>query len=210
MDRPDFSRLMSKRGLLLLVLFVVALGMGLSVWKHRPKHLDGKADNGRSDYVLTDFEAIVLDKQGRESFTLQAPKLTRSPGDRTMTIQTPVFFIPVAPAEGQAPTREAGWEVRSKTGWVSAEGDELRLIGAVDARTASGANRHVTIATERLNVFPRTHRATSPGTVTVVQPGSILRGQGMDARLDTKRVRFSSNVKASYVPSSVPSSVPSP
>ena len=81
MERPNFSRLMSKRGLLLLVLFVVALGMGLSVWKHRPKHLDGKADNGRSDYVLTDFEAIVLDKQGRESFTLQAPKLTRSPGD---------------------------------------------------------------------------------------------------------------------------------
>ena len=34
-----------------------------------------------------------------------------------------------------------------------------------------------------------------------MQPGSILRGQGMDARLDSKRVRFSSNVKARYVPS---------
>ena len=205
MDRPDFSRLMSKRGLLLLVLFVVALGMGLSVWKNRPKDHGGTADNGRSDYVLTNFEAIVLDKQGHESFTLQAPKLERHPGDQTMTIQTPVFYIPVAPAEGQVPTREAGWEVRSKTGWVSADGDELRLIGAVDAKTASGADRRVTIATERLNVFPRTSRATSPGTVTVVQPGFILRGQGMDARLDSKRVRFSSNVKASYVPSSVPS-----
>ena len=88
---------------------------------------------------------------------------------------------------------------------MSADGDELRLIGAVDAKTASGADRHVTIATERLNVFPQANRATSPGTVTVVQPGSILRGQGMDARLDSKRVRFSSNVKARYVPASVPS-----
>jgi lipopolysaccharide export system protein LptC len=203
MERPDFGRLISKRGLLLLVLFVVALGMGLSVWKHRPKNRVGNADNGRSDYVLTNFEAIVLDKQGRESFTLQAPKLARSPGDQTMTIQTPVFYIPVSPGAGQAPTREAGWEVRSKTGWVSANGDELRLLGDVDAKTASGADRHVTIATERLNVFPQANRATSPGTVTVVQPGSILRGQGMDARLDSKRVRFSSNVKARYVPSSV-------
>ena len=198
---------MSRRGWLLMVLFVVAVAMGISVWKHRPTDRGGSADSGRSDYVLTDFEAIVLDKQGRESFTLQAPKLTRSPGDQTMTIQTPVFFIPVAPAEGQVPTREAGWEVRSNTGWVSAEGDELRLIGAVDARTASGAERRVTINTDRMNVFPLTNRATAPGTVTVVQPGSILRGQGMDARLDTKRVRFSSNVKARYVPSS---SVPSP
>lgn len=201
MERPNFSNLMSKRGLLLLVLFVVALGMGLSVWKHRPKDRIGNADNGRSDYVLTDFEAIVLDKQGRESFTLQAPRLARSPGDQTMTIDTPLFFIPVAPATGQAPTREAGWEVRSKTGWVSADGGELRLIGAVDAKTASGAARRVTLTTDRLNVFPRTNRATAPGTVTVVQPGSILRGQGMDARLDSKRVRFSSNVKARYVPS---------
>jgi lipopolysaccharide export system protein LptC len=191
----------SKRGLLLLSLFLLALVMGWSAWKHRPKDHGNTAGDGRSTYVLTDFEAIVLDKQGRESFTLKAPKLVRHPGDETMTIDTPVFYIPVAPADGEAPTREAGWEVTSKTGWVSADGDELRLLGAVDAKTASGADRRVSITTERLNVFPKANRATAPGAVTVVQPGSILRGQGMDARLDSKRVRFSSNVKARYVPS---------
>ncbi|KGQ17759.1 hypothetical protein LF41_1966 [Lysobacter dokdonensis DS-58] len=192
---------MSKRGLLLIALLVAAAVTGWSAWEHRPRDRGGKADNGRSDYVLTDFEAVVLDKQGRESFTLKAPKLTRSPGDKTMTIQTPIFYIPVAPAAGQAPTREAGWEVRSNTGWVSADGDEVRLLGAVNAKTASAAQRRVTITTERMNIFPDANRATSPGTVTVEQPGSILRGQGMDARLDSKRVRFSSNVKARYVPS---------
>ena len=197
---------MSKRGLLLMVLLVVAVAMrhgrrGSTV----RRTVAATPTTGARITCCTDFEAIVLDNQGRESFTLQAPKLDAQPGRPDDDDPTPVFFIPVAPAEGQVPTREAGWEVRSKTGWVSADGDELRLIGAVDARTASGADRHVTIDTDRLNVFPRANRATSPGTVTVIQPGSILRGQGMDARLDTKRVRFSSNVKARYVPSSAPS-----
>jgi len=110
-----------------------------------------------------------------------------------------VFYIPAAPGKGQAPTREAGWEVRSETGWVSADGEELRLLGNVNAKTAGQRERPVTMTTEQLNVFPKRNRATSPSTVTVVQPGSILRGQGMEALLDSKRIRFTSNVKVHYV-----------
>jgi len=73
--------------------------------------------------------------------------------------------------------------------------------GDVNAKTASAAERNVLITTDRMNIFPQTNRATAAGVVTVEQPGSILRGQGMDARLDSKRVRFSSNVRARYVPS---------
>ena len=105
---------MSTRLLLGLVLLVAAVFSGWSVWKHRPVERVKTAD-ARSDYVLQDFTVVVLDKQGREAFTLEAPRLARHPGDRTMTIATPVFHVPVAPAKGQAPTREAGWVVRAKT-----------------------------------------------------------------------------------------------
>lgn len=192
---------MSKRALIILVLAVFAVVTGWSAWKHRPKDGGNRNAGNRPDYVLSDFEAIVLDKQGQESFTLRAPKLVRIPADETMTIDAPVFYIPVAPSKDQAPTREAGWEVRSKTGWVSAGGDELRLLGDVNAKTATAATRPVLITTDRMNIFPQANRATAAGVVTVEQPGSILRGQGMDARLDSKRVRFSSNVRARYVPS---------
>ena len=191
---------MNARGVLALVLLVAAAVTGWSVWNNRPAERTKVADPTRSDYVLNHFEAIVLDKQGQESFTVAAPRLRRNPGDETMTLETPVFYIPISPGAGQPPTREAGWEVRSKTGWVSGSGDEVRLLGGVTATSASAA-RQMKMTTEQLNVFPARNRATSPTTVTVTQPGSILRGQGMEALLDSKRVRFHSKVKLHYVPS---------
>jgi len=191
----------NQRKAITLLLLVAAFASGWAVWTHRPKHTGAANANTRSDYVLTNFEVVVLDKDtGQESFTLAAPKLERNPGDRTMTIATPVFYIPVSPGNGLPPTREAGWEVRSKTGWVSASGEELRLAGNVTAQTAGHRDKPVTMTTEQLNVFPHRNRAVSPVLVTVVQPGSILRGQGMEALLDSKRIRFSSNVKVQYVP----------
>ena len=187
------------RGWLVLLLLVVAAATGWSIWKSRPDERTPVADPTRSTYVLTDFEAIVLDDQGHESFTVQAPRLARSPADETMTLETPVFFIPVAPGPNQVPTREAGWEVRSKTAWVSGSGDEVRLKGNVVATSMPSA-RGMKMTTEQLNVFPEKNRAVSPSLVTVTQPGSILRGQGMEALLDSKRVRFHSNVKLQYVP----------
>jgi lipopolysaccharide export system protein LptC len=184
-----------------IVLLVLAAITGWAVWTQRPRD-DGKARaNARSDYVLTRFEAIVLDKQGQESFTIRAPRLARNPGDQTMTLETPLFLIPAVPAPGQPPSREAGWEVRANTGWVSAGGDELRLTGNVTAKSVDTRDKPVVMATQQMNVFPDTNRATAPGTVTVTQPGSILSGQGMDALLDSKRIRFSSKVKMHYVPS---------
>ncbi|UHQ19695.1 LPS export ABC transporter periplasmic protein LptC [Lysobacter sp. KIS68-7] len=191
---------MNERKAITLVLLVAAFASGWAVWTHRPKGNAAAKSNARSDYVLTNFEVVVLDKTGLEAFTVAAPKLERNPGDRTMTMATPIFYIPVSPGEGLPPTREAGWEVRSKTGWVSGDGDELRLTGNVTAQTAGHRERPVTMATEQLNVFPHRNRATSPVLVTVSQPGSILRGQGMEALLDSKRIRFSSNVKVQYVP----------
>ena len=187
------------RGWLVLVLLVVAAVTGWSVWKSRPDDRMPVADPTRSNYVLTDFEAIVLDDLGHESFTVQAPRLARSPADETMTVETPVFFIPVAPGPNLPPTREAGWEVRSKTAWVSGDGDEVRLQGNVTA-VSMQATRGMKMTTDQMNVFPQKNRAIAPGLVTVTQPGSILRGQGMDALLDSKRVRFHSNVKLQYVP----------
>ena len=193
---------MNWRAVSTVVLIVAAAATGWSVWTNRPEERGPANPNARSDYTLENFEVIVLDKQGRESFTLTAPRLVRNPGARTMSMATPVFHIPVSPGDNLPPTREAGWEVRSKAGWVSADGDELRLTGNVTAKTAGQRERPVVMTTEQLNVFPNRNRASSPSLVTVTQPGSILTGRGMEALLDSKRIRFTSNVKVRYAPPS--------
>ena len=186
---------MNWRLALTLSLLAAAIVSGWSVWKHRPEAVVDAGNAQRSDYLLHDFEIVVLDRQGHESFTLRAPFLERHPGDRTMSLQSPLFLIPPKRGSDAAP-----WEVRADTGWVSAEGDELRLRGDVVASTTGSASKPVKMTTEQLNVFPDSKRATSAVAVTVTQPGSILRGLGMEALLDSRRVRLKSNVRVRYVP----------
>ena len=83
-------RLWVPRMLLTLALLVAAVASGWSVWTHRPERRTTPVAEARSDYTLHDFELVVLDNQGKESFTLRAPELTRNPGDRSMALATPL------------------------------------------------------------------------------------------------------------------------
>ena len=188
---------MSWRGVVSLVLLVIAAISGWSLWTKRIAPTDAAvADGGRPDYVLHDFELVALDAQGRETFTLRAPKLARDPGTKTMEIATPLFLIP--PREGSS--NGDAWQVRADTGWVSAEGDELRLRGAVKAESDGSTEVPVTITTEQLSVFPENDRVTSPVEVTINRPGSILRGDGLEVNLASKRYTLKSEVRSRYAP----------
>ncbi|RNF86048.1 LPS export ABC transporter periplasmic protein LptC [Montanilutibacter psychrotolerans] len=186
---------MSWRAILTLVLLAGAVLSGLALWSQRHPEHSTEAAAGRPDYVLHDFELISLDENGRESFTLRAPRLARDPDQKTLDIATPLFLIPTQPGS----TSDA-WQIRSATGWVSADGSELRLRGKV-AATSDGRNGPVTtMATDQLNVFPKAKRAESATLVTIRRPGSILRGRGLEVSLATKQYSFKSEVQTRYVP----------
>jgi lipopolysaccharide export system protein LptC len=179
------------RGWLTLVLLVAALLTGWSVWRQR-EAVPLAEGGARADYVLEDFELVALDERGRESFTLRAPRLERDPSRRTLDIATPVFTVPARPG-----ARTGDWTIRSDAGWVSAAGDELRLRGDVLASSVDADGQPVSMATQRLDVFPETRRATSPVAVTLRQPGLILNGRSLEAELDAKRMHLT-EVKARY------------
>lgn len=183
---------MSWRGWLTLVLLAAAIATGWSAWMQRVDETPGPAEAVRPDYVLHDFELVSLNGQGRESFTLRAPQLARDPSDGTTSLETPLFLLP-----GDDGTH---WEVRSRTGWLSADHEELRLRGDVVANTGAGSTRSVRMNTEQLNVFPATRRATSDVVVTITQPGTTMRGTALQADLASRNVQLR-NVKTRYVPS---------
>ncbi|TXH65043.1 MAG: LPS export ABC transporter periplasmic protein LptC [Lysobacteraceae bacterium] len=185
---------MSWRGLLIVLLAAAALLSGYAVWKHRQPQAKAVAVGSRPDYVLRDFELIALNREGRESFTLRAPTLERHPGDATMTLSTPLFLLPNG--EGRH------WEIRAANAWVSADHKEIRLRGGVKANGPPEDLRPVTVNTDHLDVFPEQNRAATDGVVTIVQPGSILRGRGFAVSTTTKRYVFRSEVKSRYAPHS--------
>ena len=189
------------RGLLTLVLLAAAVVSGWSVWNHRaPEPVRGPA-SGRSDYQLYDFELVVLDEQGKEAFTLQAPRLSRRPGDESLDLVTPVFEFPVAAGGDAAEGAPARWTMASDTAWVSPGGDEVRLAGNVRGDGPGTDGRAASMRTERLAVFPRTERATSDERVVVRNGGSIIHsGRGLRMDLANRHYQFLSDVEFRYVP----------
>lgn len=176
---------------LTIALLLGAVVSGWSVWRNRTVPADTGADNGRSDYVLHDYEIIALDKEGQEAFTLIGPLLRETPGKKTMEMQTPLFLVPDA--------KGLHWTVQSTRGWVSADREHVRLTGNVRAIGPRNQPQPAKILTQQLNVYPGTKRATSPVAVTITQPGSILRGHGMSMNLASKQYELQSQVRARYV-----------
>ncbi len=176
-----------------LLLLLAAVFSGWSLWKQHQLDKPAAARSDRPDYVLKDFEVVSLDKQGKEGFTLRAPHLKRRPDDKTMTLDKPVFLFP--DKDG------AYWQTRSRTAWVSAKADQVRLKGDVNIDSPPGTARPVKMVTSHLNVFPDKSRASTPAVVTVTQPGFILRGRGFETNLKTKQYKFKSQVRSSYDPS---------
>lgn len=182
---------MNWRVALVLVLVAGAALSAWSVWTHRTGNVVEGAARARSDYVLHDYELVVLGDDGSESFTLRGPRLARQPGKRSLALQTPLFLVPDAD--------QRYWEVRSKRGWVSPDGDELRLRGAVRVDGPEDG-RKITMNTEQLNVFPRRKLATSAAAVTITEPGLTMHGRGLRAELAGRRFTLLSQAKARYAP----------
>lgn len=182
---------MNWRAVAIVLLLVAAIVSGWAVWHRGNEEMPVVAGNGRPDYVLHDFELVALDDQGKESFTLRAPSMLRNPDERSMRMATPVFLLP--------DREQRYWRVESREGWISPDGDELRLRGDVRVASPPG-ERKVGMNTEQLNVYPNRDLATSPTAVTITQPGSILRGRGLETDLASKRYVLKSQVHTRYVP----------
>lgn len=174
-----------------IALLLAALASGWLLWRPSGNEAGATAAAGRSDYVLRDFELVALDNEGKEAFTLRAPLLQETPGARTMDLTTPLFLLP--DKQGQY------WEVRAKTGWVSAKQDEIRLRGDVHAKGERGASGPTDFRTQELNIFPDSDRATSTVAVNITQPGSIIDGHGLEVDLASKRYKLQSQVRSRYV-----------
>lgn len=183
---------MNWRVVLGLVLLVAAITSGWSAWKQRDVAEPDAPSSERPDYLMKDFEVVSLDEQGQESITLRAPAMERNPLDQTITIATPVFLLP----------DDAGqhWEMRSNTAWVSAKGDEMRLLGDVKGTSPKDAATPSAFTTQRLNVFPRKSLAVTDDAITITQPGSILSGVGFETNTKTRRYQIKSQSKLRYVP----------
>jgi lipopolysaccharide export system protein LptC len=181
------KRILAASGLL-----VLAVTGAVALWKLRPEPPPPPPPSARSDYVLEDFELTSLDDKGKESFSVQAPHLERDPRGKSLTMRLPQFSFP---------DRDGGrWRATSGSAWVAEKGVEVRLIDKVEMTGPPTPNGERTqFSTAHLQVFPKQNLAQSQDPVTIRRADSILKGTGLRADMNAKRVHLLADVKGHYV-----------
>lgn len=145
----------------------------------------------RSNYTLDNFTLNALDEQGKLSFTVSAPALARRNEDGSLWVETPDFLI--AAAKGQP------WKGKSDSAFVNKAGSHLLLAGAVEMEREPGPEAAAArVVTQNLDVYPDENRLQTAAPATITQPGSILRGTGMKADLNTHQLELLADVHASF------------
>jgi len=174
------------------VLFLVAAVTGWMVWKlHQREEVPPLYGPPRSDYMLIDYEMVALDEAGKESFRVNGPMLARHPYLGTLDVDQPSFLFPDSSGKS--------WNARAARAFVTARGEEVRLSGGVEFDGPPDADGRIELRTPQLSVLPETRELTSDAAVTVTGPGSILRGRGLRADLNTRRFQLS-DVTGHYAP----------
>lgn len=184
---------MSKRYVLLfLALAAVAL---LSGWfldrldEEPPTRVEGARQ--RPDYFVENFTATTLDLSGFPTRRLDAAYMAHYPMTDTHELEDPYLVLF---AELKTP-----WHVRSERGWLSPDGEEMRLLGKVRIwRNNESGERQVDIRAEDLRVFPGKEYGETEKRVIITTPQSQSRGLGMRAWLGESRLELLSQVHTVY------------
>jgi len=102
-------------------------------------------ENHDPDYYIENFTAVGMDIDGNRQYTLEAERMVHFPDDDTSLLDKPHV---IQYELGRAPTH-----IYSETGWVSANGDEVKLTGNVRViRGRDDAGSGGVTTTDTLNI----------------------------------------------------------
>lgn len=182
---------MSKRQAATVLLLILATLTSWLAWQLRPQPAADLPGPPRSDYSLDAYTLVVLDKDGRESFTVRGPHLNRDPYSGEWYLNQPRFRFPRDPADP--------WTASAEMAWVSAHAEEVQLQRNVEilGPRADGRNR-VRLHTQAISVLPKQNLARTDDWVTITRGGSILRGKGLEVDLRSHTFHLLSEVRARY------------
>jgi lipopolysaccharide export system protein LptC len=186
---------MDRKNLLLgLVLLIAAAASQLLIWWLKPPPKPNEmVGPPRSSYTLNDFTLDALGEDGTPAFRLVAPYLARREGDDSLYVNAPVYTI--------YGSGGADWHGNSQYAWVSADNSLVKLLGKVDMRRpATASTKPAEVHTADATVWTQEKRMASAAPSVIQQTGSILRGVGMKADMNTHSLELLSDVHATLTP----------
>lgn len=182
--------------LVLAVLALAAIGTEFVLWINRDRADEHTyAGPPRSDYTLTRFTLDALDTDGRRTFQVSGPALSRRGEDGSIFVTTPDYEL----LDGAGNP----WKGKSDSAWVDKEGAVLKLLGHVEMHRQGGPKQApLDLITRDLTTWPKKGRMETADEASIRQPGSILRGVGLRGDLNEKTLELLSDVESTIEPKS--------
>lgn len=179
---------------LVVILALLAAGSQILVYLTRPPPLEPSFSGPpRSSYTLDNFALNALDSEGRLSFTISGPRLTRRSEDGSIFVSTPDYVM--VDKEGRP------WVGESDAAWVNQDGSLMKLEGHVMMQSvASETVAPAILSTSDLIAMPKAKKLETTAPAQISQPGSILRGTGLRGDLNTKVLELLSDVHNTFEP----------
>jgi lipopolysaccharide export system protein LptC len=184
---------MNGRQILLAVMLAIAvLATGWLLLHERERNAPPSFSGPpRSDYQLENFQLASYDENGRLSFQLESPRLTHDDARSAFHVDAPVFKF--YNSDGKA------WNATSKRAQIGTIDKKVAMRDDVRvAQAAGGAQGKFVLTTQSLDADTISKQLTSDVTVTVQRPGSILRGVGLIANLDTRQFDLAAAVRGRF------------
>lgn len=178
-----------QRGIAVLALAAVASFLATRDMREDLQPRIGDVDT-RLNYALFDFQAALLDEEGRLAMTIEAPELRNDASTGVGTVSQPHVFV-----------RDAGmdWRIAAESAVISADRELVSLAGEVNVvRYNVAENDLLEIDTRDLlvNVTPRT--ASTDAHIAMRHAGDRLAAKGMRLDLVNDRYELLNDVSAIY------------
>ena len=179
---------------LVVLLAALAAASQILLWLTRPPPLAPTFSGPpRSGYTLDSFSMNALDENGKLSFTVSGPRLTRRGEDGSIFVSTPDYVM--VDKDGNP------WTGSSDSAWVSKDGAVMKLEGHVEMnRTPTSTVKPATVRTSDLTAHPKDKTFETASPAQISQPGSILRGTGLRGDLNSKVLELLSDVHNTFEP----------
>lgn len=139
------------------------------------------------DLYMVNFTTTTMNQQGRPDRRLSAERMAHFPATGIQEFVRPHLSL----------YQESGepWQVSSERGVLSADGDELMLLGEVDIwRNNPDGTLGIRIETSDVRVLPDTEYAETDDSALITTASGRTSGVGMRAFLKQERVELLSEV----------------
>jgi len=167
----------------------------VTVWLDRevqpPEHsADAKARHD-PDYIVENFSASRIGKDGRPQHTLHAKRMVHYPDDDSTHLDAPRLVT-------YRGTEEAV-TVTAKTALLSSNGENAYLSDGVRlTRSARDGNGELIMETNWLHVIPEEHIARTDQAVQISDANMLITAVGLELNNETRILKLLSNVRGRY------------